>query len=227
MRFEISSVDSVIVYFADEISEDVLKKVSFYYKSLKNLQESSFISIIPSYTSIYIRYDIFKYDFQTIISFLKDKFSSFKYDKNDNQPVKTVNIPVYYSEDSGLDLKRLSIEKNLSIDEIISLHSNKTYLVYAVGFMPGFAYLAKVDKKLQTPRLKHPRDVIPKGSVAIADSQTAVYPKESPGGWNIIGRTPIELFNPNSKELSPFEIGYKVKFDPISKKEFLKMGGKL
>ena len=227
MRFEISSVDSVIVYFADEISEDILQKVSFYYKSLKSLHENAFISIIPSYTSIYVRYDIFKYDSQSIISFLKDKFTSFKYDKNDKQPVKTVNIPVYYSEKSGLDLKRLSLEKNLSIDEIISLHSSKVYHVYAVGFMPGFAYLAKVDKKLQTPRLKHPRDIIPKGSVAIADSQTAVYPKESPGGWNIIGRTPIELFNPNSKKLSPFEIGYKVKFDPISKKEYLKMGGKL
>ena len=227
MRFEISSVDSVIVYFADEISEDVLQQVSFYYKSLKELHENAFISIIPSYTSIYIRYNIFKYNSQSIISYLKDKILSLKYENSDKQPAKTVNIPVYYSLESGLDMQRLSHEKNLSIDEIISLHSNKTYLVYAVGFMPGFAYLAKVDKKLQTPRLKHPRDMIPKGSVAIADSQTAVYPRESPGGWNIIGRTPIELFNPNSKELSPFEIGYKVKFDPISKKEYLKMGGKL
>jgi len=146
---------------------------------------------------------------------------------------KVITIPVYYSTQSGLDLQRLSDEKRLSIDEIIRideiihLHSFKTYLVYAVGFMPGFAYLARVDDKIATPRLKHPRKMIPKGSVGIADYQTAVYPRISPGGWNIIGRTPKELFNINSKDLSPFEIGFKVKFKPITKKEYLKLGGKI
>jgi len=227
MKFEICSVDSIIIYFDDKISEKTLKRVSHYYKSLKKLNDNSFISIIPSYSSIYVRYDIFRYDSKGIISYIKEKFNDFKYNPNDNQPLKTVNIPVYYSKTSGLDLERMSNEKNITIEEIIHLHSSKTYMVYAVGFMPGFAYLAKVDDKLATPRLSHPRDLIPKGSVGIADTQTAVYPRESPGGWNIIGQTPIELFNPNSKELSPFEIGFQVKFNPITKKEFLKMGGVL
>ncbi len=227
MRFETSSIDSIVIYFADEISEAVLNRVTFYYKSLKSLNDNSFISIIPSYTSIYIRYDIFKFDNKCIISYINDKFSSFKNDKNMYEYQKIINIPVYYSKQSGLDLQKLSDEKRLSIDEIIHLHSFKTYLVYAVGFMPGFAYLAKVDDKIATPRLKHPRKMVPKGSVGIADYQTAVYPRISPGGWNIIGRTPKELFNTNSKDLSPFEIGFKVKFKPITKKEYIKLGGKI
>lgn len=227
MKFEVSSVDSIVIYFADNITEEVLNKVSFYYKFLKSLNDESLVSIIPSYTSIYIRYDIFKFDHQSIVSYIKDKFSTVKYNKNINLHQKTVTIPAYYSKESGLDLLRLSKEKQISIDEIIHLHSSKTYLVYAVGFMPGFAYLAKVDDKLATPRLKHPRDMIPKGSVGIADHQAAVYPMSSPGGWNIIARTPKKLFDPNSKELSPFKIGFKVKFKPITKKEYLKLGGKL
>ena len=227
MKFEISSVDSIIIYFANEISEEVLNKVAFYYKSLKSLNDNVFISIIPSYTSIYIRYDISKFDNESIVLYIKNIFSNFKYDINLKLKQKSIIIPAYYSKESGLDLLRLSEEKGLSIDEIIYLHSSKTYLVYAVGFMPGFAYLAKVDDKLVTPRLKHPRDMIPKGSIGIADSQTAVYPMASPGGWNIIARTPKELFNPDFKELSPFQIGYKVKFQPITKKEYLKLGGKL
>lgn len=227
MRFEISSVDSIIIYFADDIDEEILNKVAFFYKSLKLLKDSSFLSVIPSYTSIYIRYDISRFDSKSIISYIKDKFSNFKYDKNLKLNQECIVIPAYYSKESGLDLLRLSKEKDLSIDEIIHLHSSKTYLVYAVGFMPGFAYLAKVDEKLITPRLEHPRDMIPKGSVGIADTQTAVYPMSSPGGWNIIARTPKELFVPNSKKLSPFEIGFKVKFKPITKKEYLKLGGKL
>jgi len=173
-------IDSIVIYFADEISEEVLNRVTFYYKSLKSLNDNSFISIIPSYTSIYIRYDIFKFDNKSVISYINDKFSGFKSNKNMYEYQKVITIPVYYS----------------------------TQLV-------------------ATPRLKHPRKMIPKGSVGIADYQTAVYPRISPGGWNIIGRTPKELFNINSKDLSPFEIGFKVKFKPITKKEYLKLGGKI
>jgi KipI family sensor histidine kinase inhibitor len=125
----------------------------------------------------------------------------------------------------ALDLEEISIKTNLSIENIISLHSNKLYDVYAIGFLPGFAYLASVDEKIAMPRLESPRKVIPKGSVAIADTQTAVYPQNSPGGWNIIGRTAMELFDKDLSSLSPFEVGYKVKFNSISKEVFIKQGG--
>ena len=119
----------------------------------------------------------------------------------------------------------MSLKTNLSIEEIIEIHSSKSYDVYAIGFSPGFAFLASVDKKIAIPRLSSPRKSIPKGSVAIADTQTAVYPQQSPGGWNIIGRTAMELFDKNLEKLSPLSVGYKVKFNPISKEEFLSQGG--
>ena len=125
----------------------------------------------------------------------------------------------------GLDLEYMSLKTKLSIDEIIKIHSDKLYDVYAVGFLPGFAYLASVDERIALPRLSSPRKQIPKGSVAIADTQTAVYPQASPGGWNIVGRTAMKLFDKNLETLSPFNVGDKVKFNPISKEEFLLQGG--
>ncbi len=227
MIFKTASVDSIVIYFGDEIDEKLLDEISFYYKSLKSLNDPDIISIIPSYTSIFIRYNLVKFSENSFIDYLKDLFKEF--DKKDKGDFKNrlIKIPVFYDKSVGLDLERLAKEKNLTPKEIVDLHSNRTYLVYAVGFIPGFAYLAKVDKKLVTPRLKHPRDAIPKGSVAIADAQTAVYPKESPGGWNIIGRTPVELFDIDKKELSSFSIGDRVKFEPVSKEEFLELGGEI
>ncbi len=227
MIFKTASVDSIVIYFGDEIDEKLLDEISFYYKSLKSLNDPDIISIIPSYTSIYIRYNLVKFSEKSIISYLKKLLKDFDKKRGNGFESKLIKIPTFYDTSVGLDLKRLSKEKNLAIEEIIALHSKKTYLVYAVGFIPGYAYLAKVDKKIATPRLKHPRDLIPKGSLAIADTQTAVYPKESPGGWNIIGRTPLELFDPATKELSPFSIGDKVKFEPISKEKFLEIGGEI
>ncbi len=127
----------------------------------------------------------------------------------------------------GLDLEDMSTKTDLSIQEIIDIHSNKLYDVYAIGFLPGFAYLASVDKRIAMPRLSSPRKQIPKGSVSIADTQTAVYPQASPGGWNIIGRTALELFDKNLDSLSPLSVGNKVKFNAISKEEFLSQGGVL
>ncbi len=223
MRIDSVSVDGVIIYFGDKIDEEVLKTVSNHYKTLKALNHPHLISIIPSYTSIYIRYDIFEFDQESIKKFILDTLKQNSKSKTQNS--KLITIPAYYDISVGYDLKKIADEKNISINDVIKLHSQKSYLVYAIGFIPGFAYLAKVDNKIATPRLSHPRDKIPKGSVAIADTQTAVYPKDSPGGWNIIARTPIELFDPSSKNLTPFEIGDRVRFEPISKKEFLKLGG--
>lgn len=119
----------------------------------------------------------------------------------------------------------MSIKTKLSVEEIIKIHSQKLYDVYAIGFLPGFAYLGSVDNRIALPRLATPRKQIPKGSVAIANTQTAVYPEQSPGGWNIIGRTTMELFDKNLEQLSPLSVGNKVKFNPISKEDFLNQGG--
>jgi len=222
MVFKIASVDSLIIYFGNEINEKIAQDVKKAYLCLKGLNIEGLVEIIPSYTSIFISYDVLKYDYATIKELLK---SSIHLDYDDNSKENIINIDVYYGEDVGLDLEYMSDKTKLTIDEIIEIHSSKLYDVYAIGFLSGFAYLASVDERIALPRLASPRKQIPKGSVAIADTQTAVYPQSSPGGWNIIGRTTMELFDKKLEKLSPLSVGDKVKFNPISKEKYLAQGG--
>lgn len=222
MQFKLASVDSLMIYFGDEISSDISTEVKKAYMGLKDLNLNGIIEIVPSYSSIFITYDIFKYDYESVTKLLKE---SINLNKNSSKEEKIVTIDVYYAPEVGLDLEDISFKTKLSIEQIIEIHSSKLYDVYAIGFLPGFAYLASVDEKIAVPRLKTPRKQIPKGSVSIADTQTAVYPKSSPGGWNILGRTNVELFDKTLETLSPLSVGDKVKFNPITKKEFLNQGG--
>ena len=222
MNFKIASVDSLVIYFGNEISEEIATKVQKAYLSLKSLNIEGIIEIIPSYTTIYVLFDIFKYDYYSFVEILKN---SIDLNYEDNRTKSIINIDVYYGDEVGLDLQDMSLKTNLSIEKIIEIHSSKLYDVYAIGFAPGFAFLASVDNQIAMPRLSSPRKSVPKGSVAIADTQTAVYPQASPGGWNIVGRTAMELFDKNLEQLSPLSVGNKVKFNPISKEEFLSQGG--
>ena len=224
MDIRVVSVDSLIIYFGDTIEEHIALKIKKAYSYIKNLKLEGVIEIIPSYTSIFISYDVLKYDFETLKNLLK---KSLTFDYENSFEEKIITIDVYYGLEVGFDLKNISSVKNLKIEEIIQIHSNKIYDVYAIGFLPGFAYLGKIDEKIAMPRVITPRKLVPKGSVAIADFQTAVYPKDSPGGWNIIGKTTFEFFDKNLKNLSPLNVGDKIKFNPISKKEFLALGGVL
>jgi KipI family sensor histidine kinase inhibitor len=203
MKIETVSVDSVIIYFEEIISEEVLDKVQHTYRILKGLP--GIIDLTPSYHSILIHYDLFEYDDTTIKRYLEKKIASAPMDDTKAMG-KLIEIPVDYHQ--GLDLERIAQLHGLTKDEVITKHSSCTYRVYAIGFMVGFAYLAKVDASISTPRLETPRDKVPKGSVAIAESQTAIYPQQSAGGWNIIGHTDFD-------DYSSFEIGDRVRFIAI------------
>jgi KipI family sensor histidine kinase inhibitor len=222
MIFKVASVDSLVIYFGNEISEEIANDVQKAYLSLKSLNIEGIIEIIPSYTTIYISYDIFKYDYSSLVELLNQ---SINLDYEDNSSKNIISIDVYYGEEVGLDLSDMSIKTKLPIEKIIEIHSQKLYDVYAIGFAPGFGFLASVDKQIAVPRLSSPRKSVPKGSVAIADTQTAVYPQSSPGGWNIIGRTAMELFDKSLEKLSPLSVGDKVKFNAITKEKFLAQGG--
>ena len=190
MTIETASVDSVIIYFEQLISEKILDEVQHIYILLKELDY--IIDITPSYCSILVVYDIFKYDHKSIKeAIIKKCVESVITDQK--KQTKLIKIPTNYK--NNLDLKRVAQHNNLSIREVIELHTKITYRVYAIGFMVGFAYLATVDKKIITPRLESPRKKVPKGSVAIADNQTAIYPQDSAGGWNIIGDTTFDRFD--------------------------------
>lgn len=223
MEIKVASVDSVIIYFDKNISKEISNKVKASYAYLKSLNNEAFIRHIPSYSSILITYELLKYDFESIKKYLEDELKNVKVDDDTNS--KLVEIDVYYGEEVGFDLQRVASINKLTIEEVINLHSSKVYDVYTIGFLPGFAYLGVLDERIATKRLETPRKKIPKGSVSIADTQTAVYPKDSPGGWNIIGKTTFEFFDKNLEALSQIDINTKIKFNQISKEEFLKQGG--
>ncbi|MGF1806915.1 5-oxoprolinase subunit PxpB, partial [Aliivibrio sifiae] len=138
-----------------------------------------------------------------------------------------IELPVYYGKEVSLDAEEISRHTGLSFDEIVSIHSSQEYRVYAIGFAPGFAYLGNTDPRIHIPRKSTPRLSVPAGSLAIAEQQTAIYPKSSPGGWQVIGRTPINLIDFNRENLTVFEMGAKVIFKPISREEYIAMGGEI
>jgi KipI family sensor histidine kinase inhibitor len=133
---------------------------------------------------------------------------------------KIIEVPVCYDESFGIDLISMSIKLNLSTTEIIKIHTENIYQVYCLGFMPGFAYMGDVNIKIQMARHPQPRQNVSAGSVGIAGAQTGIYPMHSPGGWQIIGRTPLKIFDKDPAILSKFKMGDFVKFYPITLAEF-------
>jgi len=192
-----------MLYFQQEISENVLDEVQKTYLCLKELK--GIINLTPSYCSILVQYDILIYNEKTLKEKIIQKAVGLA-SADAIQTNKLIKIPTNYNK--NLDLERVAKHNNLSIEEVIQLHTQTTYRVYAIGFMVGFAYLATVNKRISTPRLESPRKKVPKGSVALADTQTAIYPQDSAGGWNIIGHTEFNDFH-------NFEIGDKVQFERI------------
>jgi inhibitor of KinA len=135
-------------------------------------------------------------------------------------PSATIDVPVCYGGELGPDLADVATFARCSAQEVVSLHSERSYRVYMVGFVPGFAYMAEVDRRIAAPRRAAPRTTVPAGAVAIAGGQTGIYPSETPGGWNIIGRTTAKPFDPERAEPFLFRAGDTVRFHPISREEF-------
>lgn len=224
-EYVIASESSFIIYFGRTIDVAVSKEVQRAYKALKEANIEGFYESIPSYASLLIEYDIARYTFEQACVLAEEKISQAPFLSEREQ--KIVTIPSYYGVDVGLDLEVLAQEKQLSVEAIIDLHVNTLYSVYAIGFAPGFAYMGEIHEALSTNRLASPRKAVPKGSVAIADRQTAIYPTKSPGGWKILGRTPTLMFDASYEGLSRLHVGDLVQFEPISKELFLKLGGEV
>ena len=223
--FQVASYNTFIIYFGHAIDPMVSKEVQKAYRALKNAMLQGVLEIIPSYASLMVSYDVLKHEYEPLRARVESIILGAK--PIDEKEKKIITIPTYYHPEVGLDLETVAQEKNVSIEEIIALHVKQKYNVYAVGFAPGFAYLGELDEALASPRLANPRKAIPKGSVSIADRQTAVYPTQSPGGWKILGRTPIAMFDTAYEGLSLLHVGDLVQFEAISKAEFLKLGGVL
>ncbi len=218
--------NSILIYFGDKVDAALPGKIGNFANQLKNTLSDVVIDTIPSYTSLHVSYDLNKISFQAFF----DKVEGLLNQQDADALIvelKTTHIPVYYGVEVGLDLERLLAEKNLDLESFIDIHTSQEYLVYAIGFSPAFAFLGEVDERIQLPRLSTPRIKIPAGSVGIAESQTAAYPTDSSGGWNIVGRTLLDLSLNNPENVDKFRVGNKVKFYSITRDEYLKNGGLL
>jgi KipI family sensor histidine kinase inhibitor len=213
--------DSVInVYLASEISSNINDEVHYLAGLIKKQNWPGIKEIVPSYVSLSIHYDPFVVDYLSVAGFVKNILAN-NNEKTNSISKRIVVIPTLYDGDYGPDLDSVSSITGLSVEQIIKIHTNKEYKVYSIGFTPGFPYLGGLDNTLYCPRLDSPRINVPLGSVAIAELQTGIYPTESPGGWRLIGRTPVTLFDATRPVPSLLRPGDLVKFKPMTdKKEF-------
>ncbi len=217
---------AILIDFGNELNESINKKILAIFRKLKNENITGVLDVVPAYSSLTIHYDVMKIigkaRGKAVFDIITDQLKKIVEDDTEIsiEENRKINIPVCYDDEFGLDLIYLANEKKLSVEEVIQLHTSKTYRVYMIGFLPGFAYMGSVDQKIQIPRKENPRKKIEAGSVGIAGEQTGIYPLQSPGGWQIIGRTPLQLFNKEKKEPVLLQPGDEIKFFSISKDEF-------
>jgi inhibitor of KinA len=209
---------ALLLEFGDGISPMINEKVRRMSLAIQAEVREGILETIPTYRSLLIIY-------HPMILPIKDLEKRCEQIEEGLQQIpfpepKLTRIPVVYGGSYGPDLGGAAAYHRISPEKVIQLHTSKPYLVYMIGFMPGYPYMGELPEKLATPRLKTPRLLVPKGSVAIAQRQTGIYSMESPGGWQILGRTPVELFDPEKDPPALLQMGDLVQFYPISEKEF-------
>lgn len=225
LTIETAGQDAFIIYFAQQTSSEVSAQIQTATHHIRQQMAEIIIDLVPSYASLLVIYDLNRSDSFAIRHQLRQILTHL--DATTIPEGNLMTLPVYYSEESGPDLAALARQADLKINDVIQIHQQSEYRVYAIGFAPGFAYLGEVDKRIAAPRLSTPRQKVPRGAVAIADRQTAVYPAASPGGWNLIGRCPTRMFTPDAQPSMPIQVGDRVRFKPIEREQFLQLGGEL
>ena len=233
MKVSSVSENACLIQVGEQISEGLTAVIAQLSNEIERTLGHWLIDLIPSYTTLPCVYDHNKVDYLTVLSLLRkitariesgERTTSSRLDATG----QLIELPVWYDPEVGYDLEAMANDKQMSHAELIQLHTAKEYRVFASGFMPGFAYMGSVDSRLATPRQATPRKAVAAGSVGIADTQTSVYPAQSPGGWNIIGRSPTRLFDiSRGDKAALLQVGDRVRFLSIDKATFLELGGQL
>jgi inhibitor of KinA len=220
VRFCAASDQSLLVYLGNEIGQAAHENVLRLLRSMEAASPVWLRNLQPAYCSLLLSFDPAKIAHDQVEAFVRSLPQSSK----QISPVssRTVEIPVCYGGEFGPDLEESSALLSLSPQRIIELHLATTYCAYFLGFAPGFAYLGNLPSQLELPRLSTPRKKVPSGAVAIAGKQTAVYPFVTPGGWRLIGQTPLTMFRTDRDPMGFIAIGDHVRFRAISREEFLR-----
>lgn len=221
IKFIPSGDKSLVMEFGNSISPEINEKIRNMVMAIDQSNFPGILEIIPTYRSILIIYDPILVEFTSLINYLKEIVNSLG-DSSDGE-ARIIELPTVYGGEYGPDIEFVAKHNNLTVDEVISLHSSTDYLLYMLGFTPGFGYLGGMSKEIETPRLQVPRTKIPAGSTGIAGSQTGIYPIDSPGGWQLIGRTPVKLYDPLATPPVLLNAGDYVRFVPVTEQEYLKI----
>jgi inhibitor of KinA len=234
-RLELLGDHALVFSLEEKMSEEIIEKIMALKKNIEAFHFDFIKELIPSYHTLSLVYDINLFyeneiaskNNQSIIEFGNALIKAFNSAATNstikNATEKIIRIPVCYDERLGIDLENIVSKNKISIEEIIKIHTEETYLVYCLGFLPGFAYMGKVNAAIQIARHASPRKEVFAGSVGIAGMQTGIYPMNSPGGWQIIGRTPLKIFDKNPAILGKLGAGNRIQFYPISFAEFEKL----
>jgi KipI family sensor histidine kinase inhibitor len=220
-RFRTAGDRGLLVEYGDIIDPDVNNKVRSMAMVMEQDSPEGITEVIPTYRSLLIVYDPSSTNPVKLRKTLKTLEA--RLDEIKIPPPVTVEIPVCYGGEFGPDIEYVAESHNLTVEEVIELHCRPEYLIYMVGFTPGFPFLGGLSEKLHTPRLETPRTFVPEGSVGVANNQTGIYPVASPGGWRILGRTPVKLFAPGRRNPFLYQAGDRIKFNPISTEEYARI----
>lgn len=210
---------AISIDFGQVIDPTINRHIRQTIERIKELQLDGIIELVPTYCALLVEYDAMLYSYSEICNIIEPTFEEGMANTT-NELVTVVEVPTVYGGDFGPDLSFVASHNHLSEDEVISIHSGTDYLVYMLGFIPGFTYLGGMDSRIATPRLSSPRTVIPAGSVGIAGEQTGTYPSDSPGGWQIIGRTPVTMYDMSKAQAALLKAGDYVRYVPIDESEF-------
>jgi len=210
---------ALLVEFGNTINLEINRKVHALNYAISQLELRGVEECVPTYRSLLVYYDPLETSYERLVFQLRDLEGRLE-EFSVSTIKKVIEVPVVYGGKCGPDLGYVAKYHSLDEEEVIRLHCGREYTVYMIGFVAGFPYLGEVAEEIATPRLKTPRLRVPAGSVGIAEKQTGIYPCESPGGWQIIGRTPLKLFDARDSPPTIIQPSDTVKFKPIGKEEF-------
>ena len=218
VRFLLTGDTSLSVEFGDEISEAINAKIRAFQIALGDSGIPGIVEVVPTYRSLMVHYDPEAIRYAPLAERLRGLLD--RLDQIAIPPSQVLEIPVLYGGEMGPDLEFVARHAGKTQEEVVGIHTSADYLIYMLGFTPGFAYLGGMSEEIAAPRLETPRVKIPAGSVGIAGSQTGVYPIDSPGGWQLIGRTPVRMYDPEREPPILPQAGQYIRFYPIDRAEF-------